>query len=109
MADASPPVSYAIAKREVVAETPDLRVVRMTLAAGESIPWHHHTTVQDTSFCLRGRIEIEAREPDEVYRLEPGQWATIVPGRRHTVVNRGADDALVLLVQGVGPYDFLKA
>jgi hypothetical protein len=25
------------------------------------------------------------------------------------VVNRGSDDALVLLVQGVGPYDFLKA
>ena len=33
---------YTIAGREMIANTPDLRVQILTLTEGQEIPWHHH-------------------------------------------------------------------
>lgn len=105
--EASP--HYAIAGRKSIVETPDVRVTLMTLAPGEATPWHRHSAVTDTAFRLDGEVEVQAREPEEHIRLVPGEPCRIEPGRVHRVANAGATPCRFLLVQGVGPYDFLKA
>lgn len=100
---------YAIAGRKSIVETPDVRVTLMTLAPGEATPWHRHSAVTDTAFRLDGEVEVQAREPEERIRLLPGEPCRIEPGRVHRVANAGDSPCRFLLVQGVGPYDFLKA
>ena len=112
---------YTIAGREVIAETPDLRVVLMTLAPNEATPWHRHSEITDTTFALSGAVRVEVRVdvpgaqggPDKelVDRRElfPGAPCRIEPGAVHRVVNAGSGPCSFLLVQGLGKYDFLKA
>ena len=63
---------YEVEHYEVWAETPELRMVVLTLAAGQEVPWHWHTNVSDTFFCMAGPMVIETRAPREVVELEPG-------------------------------------
>lgn len=109
---------YSIAKREVIAETDNLRVVLMTLAPGEATPWHHHSEITDTTFALTGAVRVEiqagadsAAGAGQIERRElfPGAPCCIKPGTVHRVVNAGGDPCSFLLVQGLGKYDFLKA
>ena len=103
---------YAIAGRKSIVESPDVRVTLMTLAPGEATPWHSHSAIADTAFRLDGEVEVQARETDgniESIRLLPGEPCRIEPGRVHRVANAGDSPCRFLLVQGVGPYDFLKA
>jgi quercetin dioxygenase-like cupin family protein len=97
---------YSIAGRQPVIETPDVRVTLMTLAPGEATPWHTHSAVTDTAFRLDGKVEVQAREPEAVFRLAPGEPCVMPPGRPHRVANAGGSPCRLLLVQGVGPYDF---
>ena len=41
---------YEVADYEIVAETPELRMVMITLAAGQEVPWHWHTNVTPLLF-----------------------------------------------------------
>jgi len=103
---------YAIAGREVIAETDTLRVVLMTLAPGQATPWHHHSEITDTTFALTGAVRVEIQpETGRIERRElfPGAPCRIEPGVVHRVVNAGGDNCSFLLVQGLGKYDFLKA
>jgi quercetin dioxygenase-like cupin family protein len=102
------PQPYAIAGKELIAESPDVRVTLMTLAPGEGTPWHRHSTVTDTAFRLDGEVEVQAKGPDETIRLAPGLPCRMEPGRVHRVVNLGAGPCRFLLVQGGGAYDFEK-
>jgi quercetin dioxygenase-like cupin family protein len=104
MADAP----YTIAGRRSVIKTPEVRVTLMTLAPGEATPWHTHGAVTDTAFRLDGEAEVQARAPEETIRLTPGEPCAIAPGRPHRVTNAGDTPCRLLLVQGVGPYDFNK-
>ncbi len=38
---------YQVAETKIVAETPDLRVLEITLDIGEAVPWHLHRHVDD--------------------------------------------------------------
>jgi len=108
---------YSIAGREVIAETPALRVVLMTLAPNEATPWHHHTEIADTTFALTGQVRVELQGPPgplgedkiELRELAPGVPCRVEAGRVHRVVNAGEERCSYLLVQGLGRYDFLKA
>jgi quercetin dioxygenase-like cupin family protein len=104
---------YSIAGREVIAETPALRVVLMTLAPNEATPWHHHTEITDTTFALTGTVRVEMQGAgglrDDLRELAPGVPCRVEPGTVHRVVNAGNGQCSFLLVQGVGTYDFLKA
>ena len=103
---AQPP--YSIAGKEPILETGDARVTLMTLAPGEGTPWHRHSAVTDTAFRLDGAVEVQAREPEEAIRLAPGIPCRMEPGRPHRVLNAGDGPCRLLLVQGVGTYDFVK-
>ena len=99
---------YAIAGKEPILETEDARVTLMALAPGESTHWHRHSAVADTAFRLDGEVEVQAREPEEAIRLAPGIPCRMEPGRPHRVLNAGDGPCRLLLVQGVGTYDFVK-
>jgi quercetin dioxygenase-like cupin family protein len=92
----------------MVAETSDLRVQLLTLAEGQSIPWHCHTRVNDATFCLEGEILIETRAPRATFRPKSGDRCDVPPKRAHITKNVGAGRARFLVVQGVGAFDFVS-
>lgn len=98
---------YTIEHTEVVAETPELRVLRITLAEGQFIPWHYHTNVTDRFFCLEGELRVETRAPRNDYRLSPGNDCRVPPKTAHIVRNAGAGRCRFVVVQGIGPYDYV--
>ena len=54
---------YEIAGHEIMAETPDLRMVVLTLAAGQEVPWHWHSHVVDRFFCMQDPMVVEPGPP----------------------------------------------
>jgi quercetin dioxygenase-like cupin family protein len=98
---------YTIEDREVVAETPELRVSVLTLGPGQLIPWHCHSRVTDTFFCLEGEIRVETRAPRGAFRLKPGERCAVSAKHAHEVTNAGAGRARFLIVQGIGTYDYI--
>jgi quercetin dioxygenase-like cupin family protein len=110
MASSSPSQSrsspIAFAEVEWLAKTPDVGVRINTLSAGQSTPWHYHSTVADDVFCLEGELEVACRDPEEVSRLRPGERARVAPRRVHRVVNRTRGPLRYLLIQATGAYDF---
>jgi len=97
---------YTVEERHTVAETDDLVVKRFTLAQGQEIPWHYHSQVTDTFFCLAGTLVVETRAPRHRHRVTTGESCAVPPMTAHRV--SGLDGARVrfLIVQGVGEYDY---
>ena len=100
---------YQITDTTIVAETLDLRVLEITLGPGEEVPWHVHSKVDDTFYCLTGAIDILTRKPEETHALIPGQSCRVPRGRGHRVVNAAPADATsrFVLIQGPGAYDYV--
>jgi quercetin dioxygenase-like cupin family protein len=84
----------------------EVRVAEFELQPRTDGPWHRHSQVSEHCYCLKGRlvIEIEERQPTT---LEAGERCEIAVGVRHRVRNVAALGATYLVVQGVGPYDFV--
>ncbi len=89
-----------------VFSTDDVQVNHMVLAPGQEVPWHFHTDVRDTLYVVRGPVTIFTRAPDETTIAEKGQTVETPAGRRHRVLNESDHDISILLIQGVGKYDF---
>ena len=103
-----PSGAYTVEKREVLAQTPDLRMTILTLAGGQEVPWHCHTHVTDTTFCLEGPMVIETREPEGRVELTAGQTYAIPARRPHRVHGKDNGRCKFAVLQGVGPYDFKR-
>src|SRR5262249_61896399 len=88
------------------AERPGFRVAELQIGPSQSVPWHYHTSVQDTFFVIQGSLRIFLREPKEDIRLVRGETYSLLPRRPHLVPN-GAGDSAVLLVAQPGGYGFL--
>lgn len=97
---------YVIENTETIAETPDLRVLRITLAEGDFIPWHYHSIVTDSFVCLEGDLQVETRAPRNLYRMAPGQECAVPAKTAHVVTNRGSGRCRFMVIQGIGPYDW---
>ena len=91
---------------EVIIKTENVTVRVLSLATGESTPWHFHKEVTDNMFCLSGELSVRLKNPDGEVRLQLGQRSEVHPLRVHQVANMGSKEANYLLVQGVGQYDF---
>jgi len=91
---------------EVIAQTDNLRVRIMVLHPLETNDWHYHSEVSDDIFCLSGTILVRLQNPNEEFRLEPGQRQRVDVGRVHQLENLEKRDSTYLLVQGIGTYDF---
>ena len=102
------PTQYTVTDYEVFSETPDLRMVAITLGPGQEVPWHWHTNVSDRFFCLQGPMVVETRAPREVFELSAGDTC-IVPARRaHRVTGKNDGPCKFGVLQGIGIYDFHK-
>ena len=88
-----------------IAKGSDVGVQERTLGPGDSIPWHYHTVITDTTYCIEGRVQIEMLGPPERVLLAPGQSHAIPTHRPHKITARGGAPCRFLLVQGVGKYD----
>ncbi len=99
---------YAVKSIEPIAVGSDVQARLFTLAPGETIPWHFHSGVTDWYFVLGGALSIETRAPAERRELAVGEAYHIAPKTAHLIANRSQADTRFLLVQGVGPYDFLR-
>lgn len=91
---------------EVIVKTDSVRVRIMSLDPREIADWHYHTQVTDDIFCLTGTIIVRMKEPNEEYKLIPGQRCQIKIGRVHQLENLDSSEASYLLAQGIGRYDF---
>ena len=98
---------YKIEAREVIAKVKDLRASILTVGPGQCVPWHHHSEVTDTVFCIEGPMQVETRVPDEARILAPGDITTITPGQPHRVSGVDSGRCKFLIVQGVGNYDYI--
>jgi len=92
-------------KVNVIAKGSDVRVQERTLAPGNEIPWHYHTLVTDTTYCIEGTVRIEMLDPQEQVVITRGQSHAVPPNRPHRVTPDGERPCRFLLVQGVGKYD----
>jgi quercetin dioxygenase-like cupin family protein len=99
---ARPP--YTVERSEVIAETAELRVVELTLAAGEEVPWHHHPHTDDTLYCLEGTVVVERGDGAPPREVGPGERHTVPPGVRHRVHGRDGGRCRFLNVQGPGAF-----
>jgi quercetin dioxygenase-like cupin family protein len=90
---------------ETVMEGADMRVVLLTLGAGESVPWHYHSDITDRFFCLSGPMVVETRAPRAVTELQTGQSCAVPPKTAHYVHGKDAGPCRFLVLQGVGTYD----
>ena len=97
---------YAVEDYEVVAATPDLRMVVLTLASGQEVPWHWHSNVTDNVICLEGPMVVETRAPRERVELMAGERCTVPPKRAHRVGGKEGGRCKFAILQGVGSYDF---
>ena len=91
----------------VLLKTDDSLVRILTLTAGESGDWHHHSTAPEHIVCLSGQIEVQLTGPEETSVLQPTERAMIPPERRHRVLNPLDERSSFVLVQGPGGYDFI--
>jgi quercetin dioxygenase-like cupin family protein len=99
---------YRIKAIEPVMVGRDVQARLFTLAPGEAIPWHFHSTVTDWYFVLEGTLSIETRAPADHRLLPIGASHRIPPKTAHLISNPAAADTRFLLLQGVGAYDFLR-
>jgi len=92
-----------------IAQTADVRIVEYTLNPGDRHPWHRHSEVTDRIYCLQGLIGVDTKEPDQQFRLQPGESCEVPVGTVHHVSNAGAAVGRYLLVQALGKYDYIRA
>ncbi len=98
---------YQVKDIAAVLESADLQVRLFTLAAGQIIPWHYHSTVADVFVGLEGVTLVETRAPRARFELQPGQHRLVPAKTAHQVCGRDGRACRFALTQGVGAYDFV--
>lgn len=88
-----------------IAKGSDVGVQERSLAPGQTIPWHYHTGITDTTYCLEGTVQIEMLDPPERILLGVGESHVVPTGRPHQLTPHGDRACRFLLIQGVGAYD----
>jgi len=99
--------TYPLKGRELVAESAGLRMQILTLDVGQEVPWHWHSEIADTFFCMEGPMVIETRAPNTLTELQPGQMHAVQPKTAHRVTGKDGAGCRFAILQGVGIYDFL--
>ena len=100
---------YPIERRVTVAEAPGLRVRELVLSRGQCVPWHYHTRITDTFFCMEGPMLVHTRDPHARHVLHPGGTLAVGPGTPHRVTGLDDGPCRFMIVQGVGTYDYVPA
>src|SRR4029078_7322126 len=103
--DAAP--LYEVERGAEHAARPGFRITELQISAKQKVPWHYHNNVQDTFYVLAGSIRIFLQQPKEEVRLKPGETYSVPARRPHLVTNGGEGSANLLVLEGLGGYDFV--
>jgi quercetin dioxygenase-like cupin family protein len=98
---------YQVERRARHAERPGFRISELTISPVQQVPWHYHTSIQDTFYVLEGELRLFLRDPKEDVRLRPGETYAVRPGRPHLVTNGASTSTTFLVLQGIGEYDYV--
>ena len=98
---------YTVEERTLVAGTDELTVKTFTLAEGQEVPWHYHSEITDTFFCLEGTLSVETRAPSAHHLMAVGESCAVPPKTAHRVTGRDGGRCRFVIVQGVGTYDYV--
>ena len=99
--------TYEVEAREMIAEQPTLRVVVLTLGPGQHVPWHYHSEVTDTFFCLQGPMVVHIQGGRTITELAAGESYAVPRRTAHYVSGKEGGRCKFAIVQGVGTYDFV--
>jgi quercetin dioxygenase-like cupin family protein len=83
-----------------------MRVIDLTLAPGERVPWHFHPNSNDCIICLRDELQVRSVDPDRVTTLRPHERCVVPKARPHSTLNASSEECQVLIVQGPGGVEF---
>ncbi len=100
--------TYPADERKTVLEARGVRVRLLRLSGRQRVPWHYHTEITDTFFCMEGPMRVLARDPAEAHVLEAGQTLEVRAPRPHCVSAVDGGPCRFLVVQGVGRYDYVE-
>jgi mannose-6-phosphate isomerase-like protein (cupin superfamily) len=98
---------YEVERRARHAERPGFRISELQLGPTQRVPWHCHTSIQDTFYVLEGRLRLYLRDPKEQVDLGPGETYAVRARRPHLVTNAGTTSVVFLVLQGIGEYDYV--
>jgi len=98
---------YEVERRAYHLERPGFRISELQISPTQSVPWHYHNYVQDTFYVIEGEIRLFLRDPKQEITLGPAEIYSVSPGRPHLVVNGGDKSATLLVLQGIGEYDYV--
>ena len=71
---------FEVERSEYYAERPGFRIAELQIGPRQMVPWHYHTSVQDTFFVITGRLSIFLGEPKQEILL-----GNLCTGRRYAV------------------------
>ncbi|ARP84677.1 hypothetical protein CAL12_21615 [Bordetella genomosp. 8] len=92
---------------DVLFTAPAIRLIAQGHGPSQCVPWHSHDNISDAFFCLSGRLRIATRAPDRIVLLDPGDSHTVPPGVAHFVSGEAGRPCEMLIVQGVGAYNYV--
>ena len=98
---------YEVETRAEHAARPGFRITELRLSGQQKVPWHYHNNVADTFYVLEGALRIFLQQPKQEINLRAGETFTAVARRPHLVTNGGETPGTVLVLQGIGEYDFV--
>jgi quercetin dioxygenase-like cupin family protein len=98
---------YEVERRAYHLERPGFRINELTLSPTQTVPWHYHNHVSDTFYVIEGQLRLYLQKPKEEVCLGPGESYAVAAGRPHLVTNAGDSAMTILVLQGVGAYDFV--
>jgi quercetin dioxygenase-like cupin family protein len=98
---------YEVERRATHAARPGFRITELQLSPTQKVPWHCHSNVSDTFYVLEGRLRLFVQNPKQEIQLGPGESYAVTAGRPHLVTNGGDTSMTILVLQGVGEYDYV--
>ena len=98
---------YEVERRQYHLQRPGFRINELQLGPTQTVPWHSHTHISDTFYVIEGRLRLFLQDPKEEVVLGPGETYAVPPGRPHLVTNAGVGSMTILVLQGVGEYDYV--
>src|SRR5262245_52620820 len=98
---------YEVERHARHLERPGFRITEMRLSPTQTVPWHTHNNISDTFYVLEGRLRLFLQNPKEAVQLGVGESYAVAAGRPHLVTNAGDTSMTILVLQGVGQYDYV--
>ena len=98
---------YEVEGRSYHLQRPGFRINELKLSPTQTVPWHYHNNVGDTFYVIEGQLRLYLQDPKETVLLGPGESYAVVARRPHLVTNAGDTSMTILVLQGVGEYDYV--